>query len=156
MTICIPQGDRRPRQGAGLVKTIPRNKKGHFKNSPKQKGLQKRFVCKEKRGNCCGEAALSLYCPVFVPFSVPLLFPYFSMVFSVYGTVGQRKRVNFRKRRKNRKCYRNCVPLSRQTRKALKNLRFLRDKGFCLSCPVFCVSFLRTRSLWVRGRGVLT
>ena len=30
-------------------------------------------------------------CPVTVPSSVPLLFPYFSMVFSVYGTVGQRK-----------------------------------------------------------------
>ena len=36
-------------------------------------------------------------CPVTVPSSVPLLFPYFSMVFSVYGTVGQRKWVNFSK-----------------------------------------------------------
>lgn len=47
MTICIPQGDRGARQGAGLVKTIPRDKKG----------LQKQFVCKGKWGSCCGDGA---------------------------------------------------------------------------------------------------
>ena len=29
MTFCIPQGDVGARAGAGLVKTIPRDKKGH-------------------------------------------------------------------------------------------------------------------------------
>ena len=44
MTICTPQGDVGLRQGAGLVKTIPLNKKGHneqkgrFKIPKKEKG----------------------------------------------------------------------------------------------------------------------
>ena len=44
---------------------------------------------------CCGKTAVLLYCCHCVAICVAIDFPYFSMVFSVYGTVEQRKAVIF-------------------------------------------------------------
>ena len=63
MTICIPQGDLGLCQGRGYLKNTPvtkkaiMSKKAISKILQSKKGLQKRPVCKETGGGCCGEVA---------------------------------------------------------------------------------------------------
>lgn len=56
----IPAGDKGRARGAGLVKTIPRDKKGHFKIPLSKKAYKNGLCVKERAGFVVGNS-LCLY-----------------------------------------------------------------------------------------------